>query len=94
MAVAIQFYDLGHLATNPSISDASEWTACNGLNIWFLFILTVLSMVVYILVSGYLVLQTTKQCSRFIMQLLDLALLRAVYINYLCNKTEPCDPQR
>ena len=28
------------------------------------------------------------------MQILDIELLRALYINYLCNKTEPCDPQR
>ena len=35
-----------------------------------------------------------KSLSHLIFQLLDIELFRALYINYLANKTEPCDPQR
>ena len=32
--------------------------------------------------------------TRLAVQLLDFELLRALYINYLCNKRTPCHPQR
>ena len=89
VAVTIQFYSLA----NDKKED-DEWTDCNGLNIWYLFILTVLSMVIYRLFSSFLIFQNAKSISRAIFQLLDLELLRALYINYLCDKVEPCDPQR
>eukprot|EP01084_Bolivina_argentea_P075403 136701_1 len=89
VSVAIQFYILG-----TTKSDDGEWTDCAGLNIWYLFILTILSMVIYRLISSLLIYQTTKSIQRFFIQLLDYELFRALYINYLCNNTEPCDPQR
>eukprot|EP01084_Bolivina_argentea_P208773 355813_1 len=88
IAVAVQFY---YLAKNKANTD---WIDCDGLNIWYLFIVTILSMCVYRIISSYLIYQSTKSIKRLILQILDFELLRAVYINYLCNKTEPCDPQR
>eukprot|EP01084_Bolivina_argentea_P130831 230977_1 len=89
IAVAIQFYQLG-----TQKSDNGNWTACNGLNMWYLFILTILSIVTYRVISCYLIFITTKSIKRVIGQILDLELFQTLYINYLCNKTEPCDPQR
>eukprot|EP01084_Bolivina_argentea_P111465 198849_1 len=86
-AVAVQFYQLAQTK-----SDNGEWTDCNGLNIWYLFILTVLSMLIYRVMSSYLIYTTTKSIRRCILQILDLELFETLYINYLCNKTEPCDP--
>eukprot|EP01083_Nonionella_stella_P215162 774642_1 len=83
IAVAIQFYQLAQ-------SDAD----CNDLNIWSLFILTVLSMVVYRAISSFLIYKNTQSLRRAILQILDLELFEALYINYICNKTEPSDPQR
>eukprot|EP01084_Bolivina_argentea_P278896 476674_1 len=89
VSVAIQFYLLAR-----DKSDDGEWTDCNGLNIYYLFILTVLSMTIYRLFSSYLIYKETKSWIRFISQMLDMELLRTLYINYLCNKLSPCDPQR
>ena len=89
ITVAIQFYEL---AVTKSDND---YEACGGLNIWYLFILTILSMVIYRVISSYLVYKSThKSLLHLIFQLLDIELFRALYINYLGNKTEPCDPQR
>ena len=67
IAVAIQFYQLAQ-----DKQDDEEWIDCKGLNIWYLFILTVLSMVLYRLISSFLIYQTTKSWTRFLYQLFDL----------------------
>eukprot|EP01084_Bolivina_argentea_P227147 383651_1 len=91
ISVAIQFYEI---ATDETKS-ANDWAACNGLNIWYLFNLTIISLVVYRLITGYLIyIYTNKSFTRLISQILDVELFRALYINYLCGKTEPCNPQR
>eukprot|EP01083_Nonionella_stella_P047777 127896_1 len=87
-AVAIQFYDLSQAHAD------NDYKECGGLNIWYLFVLTVLSMVIYRIISAFLIYQFTRSIRRIIIQLLDFELLRALYINYLCDKIEPCDPQR
>eukprot|EP01084_Bolivina_argentea_P130829 230974_1 len=92
ISVAIQFYILAQRQTNDT-SDINL-QSCGGLNMWYLFILTIISMLLYRLVSSYLIYQSTKLIPRFFSQLLDLELFRALYINYLCNKIEPCNPQR
>eukprot|EP01083_Nonionella_stella_P297353 1009844_1 len=83
VAVAIQFYYLAQ--TNAD---------CNELNIWSLFILTVLSMVVYRTISSFLIYKNTQSIRRAVFQMIDLQLFEALYINYICDKTEPSDPQR
>eukprot|EP01084_Bolivina_argentea_P278895 476673_1 len=87
-AIAIQFYILAQQTYT------NNWEVCNGLNIWYLFILTTLSMAVYRVVSSYLLYHATKSLERATLQMLDLELFRTLYINYICNKIEPCDPQR
>eukprot|EP01083_Nonionella_stella_P249698 863121_1 len=89
ISVAIQFWDLAETKS------ANDWEACNGLNMWYLAILTILSMAIYRLISSYLIYKATKgSLGRFILQMLDCELFRALYINYLCDNTEPCSPQR
>ena len=89
ISVAIQFYELG------TTKSADNWSACNGLNIWYLFILTIMSLIIYRVITGYLIYNyTNKSWTRLISQILDVELLRSLYINYLCGKSEPCDPQR
>eukprot|EP01084_Bolivina_argentea_P039603 73185_1 len=90
ITVAIQFYEL---ATRNGQSD-NQWLKCNGLNIWYLFILTILSMTIYRLISSFLIFKITKSFGRFLSQMADVELLRALYVNYLCDSIEPCDPQR
>eukprot|EP01083_Nonionella_stella_P273319 927084_1 len=89
IAVTIQFYELSQTKS------ANKWAACNGLNMQYLFILTVLSLIVYRVVTGYLIfIYTNHSCTRFCSQILDIELFRALFVNYICKKTEPCDPQR
>ena len=89
IAVAIQFYQLAITKSD------NDYASCGGLNIWYLFVLTILSMVIYRVISSYLLYQfTNKSIIRLLYQLLDIELFRALYINYLTNSSEPCDPQR
>eukprot|EP01084_Bolivina_argentea_P130828 230971_1 len=87
ISVAIQFYIL---AQQQQIHTQS----CGGLNMWYLFTLTVISILVYRFISSYLIYQATGSIQRFFSQLLDVELFRALHVNYLCNNVEPCDPQR
>eukprot|EP01084_Bolivina_argentea_P155025 270193_1 len=85
IAVAIEF---GILAQNTTKED------CGGLNMWYLFGLTILSMATYRTISAYLIFLVSKSPMRILSQLLDLELFRALYIGFKLNKSEPCDPQR
>ena len=89
IAVAMQFYQLAITKSD------NDYASCDGLNIWYLFVLTILSMVIYRVISSYLLYQfTNKSIIRLLYQLFDIELFRALYINYLTNSSEPCDPQR
>eukprot|EP01083_Nonionella_stella_P223467 796392_1 len=88
VSVAVQFHDL---ATTKYHDD---YAVCNGLNMWYLFILTVLSMIIYRVISCYLIYSQTKSITRLISQFLDLELFRALHINYIIESNTPCDPQR
>ena len=83
ISVAAQFLDL------------ALTKQCGELNMWYLFIITIGSMVVYRVISAFLIYQSSnRSLQRFLLQLADLELFRALYVNYLCDKVEPCDPQR
>eukprot|EP01084_Bolivina_argentea_P303168 523355_1 len=84
VAVVIQF---GQLATTVS-SDAC------GINMWYLFSLSIFTLVLYRSISSYLIYRETRSYFRVIIQWLDFELFRTLYINYLCDKNEPCSPQR
>ena len=60
----------------------------------YLFILTILSIITYRIISGYLIYLNTGVKLRILSQLLDLELFRTLYINFILNKCEPCDPQK
>eukprot|EP01084_Bolivina_argentea_P148558 259681_1 len=85
IAVIVQFGELA-LSTTPS--------DCGGLNMYYLFGLSILVLLIYRVVSSVLIYLSTKMFSRLIIQFLDMELFRALYINYLCDKGEPCSPQR
>eukprot|EP01084_Bolivina_argentea_P140984 247770_1 len=90
LAVIIQFYEI---ATNELISQ-NNWAACNGLNMWYLFILSIVALLMYRLITACLIyFYTNKSWTRLLLQIVDLELFRSIKINYLCNKSEPCDPQ-
>eukprot|EP01084_Bolivina_argentea_P019950 37121_1 len=89
ISVAIQFYELA------MTKYYNDWYECGGLNIWYLFIITIGSMIIYRIISALLIYQNSnKSIKRVFSQLADLELFRALYINYLCDKIEPSDPQR
>eukprot|EP01084_Bolivina_argentea_P240171 403557_1 len=85
ISVVISF---GQLAANTSRSD------CGGLNMNYLFILSIFTLLFYRTISSFIIFYGTRLISRFIFQFLDLELFRTLYINYLCDNIEPCSPQR
>eukprot|EP01083_Nonionella_stella_P080552 221420_1 len=87
IAVAIQFKQLAE-------RKAGQWDDCNGLNINYLFTLTVLSMVSYRLISSFSIGTYTASWTYATLQLLDLQIFKALHVNYICDKREPSEPQR
>eukprot|EP01083_Nonionella_stella_P141912 438103_1 len=83
-AVVIQF---GELANKTSAD-------CGDLNMRYLFGLSIFVLLFYRVISSWLIFQSTKSLQRMLLQFLDLELFRALYVNYLCDKNEPCSPQR
>eukprot|EP01083_Nonionella_stella_P076149 207352_1 len=67
---------------------------CGGLNMWDLFGLSIFVLLFYRIISSFLIFQSTKSLQRMMLQFVDLELFRALYVNYLCDKNEPCSPQR
>eukprot|EP01083_Nonionella_stella_P204964 746817_1 len=90
VSVAIEFYFLAKAESRKH----NDWSDCNELNIWYLFILTILSMAIYRIISSFLIYQITGSLARFLLQMFDLELFRALHVNYICNSVNPCDPQR
>ena len=88
VSVAMQFLDLA------LTKSANDWEDCNGLNMWYLFGITVASMLIYRVISSFLIYRSSGSVKRLLFQLADVELYRALYINYLCNNTSPCQPQR
>eukprot|EP01084_Bolivina_argentea_P207659 354257_1 len=83
VAVIVQF---GELASH-------EIDGC-GINMYYLFGLSIFVLLFYRGISSFLIYQSTKRCNRLLIQWLDFELFRALYINYLCDKKEPSSPQR
>ncbi len=63
IAVVIQFGEL-----------ASSNTRCGGLNMKYLFSLSIFVLLFYRTISSFLIFQATKSCSKFIFQFFDFAL--------------------
>eukprot|EP01083_Nonionella_stella_P208418 756365_1 len=84
-AVVIQFRELAMAKTSND---------CGGLNMWDLFGLSIFVLLFYRIISSFLIFQSTKSLQRMMLQFVDLELFRALYVNYLCDKNEPCSPQR
>ena len=59
------------------------------------FLGSVAAIVGYRVISGYMLARGTQRpVFRFCMQLLDLEIYRAIYVNYILNCEEPSNPQR
>eukprot|EP01083_Nonionella_stella_P106237 306279_1 len=84
IAVIVQF---GEIASVTNKKDC-------GVNMYWLLGLSIFALIFYRTLSAFLIYQSTKSLTRAIVQWLDFELFRALYINYLCDKTEPCSPQR
>eukprot|EP01083_Nonionella_stella_P021578 59810_1 len=84
IAVVIEFAQL---------AEHTEKNDC-GIDMSYLLYLSIFVLLLYSTISSFLIYQTTKSIRRLIMQFLDFELFRTLYINYLCDKDEPCSPQR
>eukprot|EP01083_Nonionella_stella_P224632 799474_1 len=90
-AVVIEFGQLAQLQQAPNKTSRPD---CGGLNMSILFGLSIFVLLFYRAISSLLIFQSTKSLWRMLLQFLDLELFRALYVNYLCDKNEPCSPQR
>eukprot|EP01084_Bolivina_argentea_P281213 481109_1 len=83
IAVVIKFGEL-----------ASSGVECGGLNMKYLFSASIFVLLFYRTISSFLIFRTTGLWKKFVLQFFDFELFRALHINYLCDKNEPCSPQR
>eukprot|EP01083_Nonionella_stella_P043134 116421_1 len=67
---------------------------CNGLDIWYIFSLSLSCMALYRIVSSYMVYTVTKSCFRVCSQLVDLELFRILYVSHKYKLSKKSSPQR
>ena len=67
---------------------------CNDIDTLALFILSVIAFLLYRIVSAFWVYLATKSCLNTFIQILDLKIFHALYINFLSNKHEPNTAQK
>eukprot|EP01084_Bolivina_argentea_P255712 430218_1 len=65
-----------------------------GINVWYLFALSIICMVVYRIISSFKIWQITKSWYRVILQFLDIELYHILYISHFMSLKGTSSPQR
>ncbi len=85
----IQFYELAVTKYD------NDWIDCNGLNMWYMFLLSLAFLAIYRLIAAFLVFKFTEyNIKRLLYQLFDFEIFMALRISFICNNVGPCNPQR
>eukprot|EP01083_Nonionella_stella_P071219 191185_1 len=82
-AAIIEFYNIAH-----------TYRECDGLNMWYLFGLSIVCMALYRLISALTIWRITHSAYRVLLQLLDLELFEVLYISHWLGLKAKSSPQR
>ena len=91
----VHFYDFitDVLVLNTWFNQRNDPNITKNVNIIGLFIGGILTIIVYRIVSCYLIYYYTQDWKRIIIQLLDLEILRTTYISHITHSEEMCNLQ-
>lgn len=78
-------YGFGRLSMNDN---------CDDINAFYLFLASVIAFLFYRIVCGIGIVRETGSVWRFFVQLFDLEIFRAVWVNYKTKSDTPSSPQR
>eukprot|EP01084_Bolivina_argentea_P180383 311635_1 len=84
VAGAAEFYQI---ASNSTTDEC-------GINVWYLFGLSIGAMIVYRLVSAFAIWRITQSVTRIIFQMFDVELFRILWLSHLLGLNRKSSPQR
>eukprot|EP01084_Bolivina_argentea_P015073 28192_1 len=84
-AAVAEFYIVAH-STTPE--------QCGGLNVWWLFLLSIICMLTYRVISSFTIYRITKSVSRVLLQFIDIELYHILYISHIMHLNGTSSPQR
>eukprot|EP01084_Bolivina_argentea_P255224 429205_1 len=87
ITVLISFYEL-------SVKEESGEIVCDGINMTYLFYLSIFILVLYRTISSIFIFIYTKRIRSAILQFADLEIFHAIMINWKLHSREPSNPQR
>ena len=93
-AVVIEFIQLWLLEQKYNNKVSSDFDYCPGVNTGLLALWSIVALLLYRLVSAVSIFRLTKDVKRIFLQFFDLELFRTMYVNYINDSTNPCNPQR
>ena len=88
LSVIIEFYLITEYEHDSNSND------CKGINSLSLLILSIIAFILYRIISSIWVYNMSKSWKHLILQILDLKIFHALYINFITNKNEPTTAQR
>ena len=94
IAVILEFIQLYQFEQKYNNKISDDFDYCPGVNPGILAACSIFALLLYRIVSAVSIYRVTNDWKRIFLQLLDLELFRAMYVNYAVNSTNPCNPQR
>ena len=91
-AVVIEFIQLYQLERKYKESNSGDY--CKGVNTGLLALWSIFALLLYRIVSAVSIFRLTKDWKRIFLQFFDFELFRTMYVNYINNSINPCNPQR
>eukprot|EP01084_Bolivina_argentea_P098265 176612_1 len=86
--------DFAAVAEFYIIANESSKKMCGGLNVWYLFGLSVSCMMIYRMISSYVIYTLTKSWMRVLTQFIDIELFRILYVSHKYKLSKSSSPQR
>eukprot|EP01083_Nonionella_stella_P008905 25796_1 len=84
-AAIVEFYQIASMYSA---------TQCGGINMWYLFGLSVTAMLVYRVISSMVIWRITRSCTRVITQFLDIQLFQILWLSHRLGLKNKSNPQR
>eukprot|EP01084_Bolivina_argentea_P075110 136186_1 len=86
--------DFAAVAEFYIVAKATTPQQCGDLNMWWLFILSVICMLAYRIISSFTIYRITKSPLRVMLQFIDVELYHILYISHLLDLKGKSSPQR
>ena len=93
IAVCVEFVELAIKENKYNNDKYNNVDICPGVNMVYLSLLSIGAILLYRIVSAYSIYRLTNDIKRIFSQLLDFELFRTMYVNYVNESIDPCNPK-